>query len=119
MNLKVKMKRPEKTNAEEWLDEQYAKDPGLRDRVEQLLTQMDLEDQLVALREARGLSQSAVATMIGVSQPRVAQLEAGHVKNLELRTLLRYVTALGGGIKITIQKHAPGKVVGMRKRATA
>jgi predicted XRE-type DNA-binding protein len=115
--VEVALVKTQKTDAEQWLDERYAKDPGLRDRVEQLIAEMELEEQLVALREARGISQAALARMISVSQPRIAQLESGRASNIELRTLLRYVTALGGSIKITVQKHAPGKVVGLRKRA--
>jgi hypothetical protein len=33
---------------------------------------------------------------MGVTQSRVAWLESGRVKNLELRTYVRWVTALGG-----------------------
>jgi predicted XRE-type DNA-binding protein len=103
-----------KTDLEQWLDTQYAKDSEMRGRVERILVQMDLEDQLVALREARGVSQAAVAKMLGVSQPRIAQLEGAKAKNVELRTLASYVAALGGSLKIEIKPRRAAKVVALR-----
>ncbi len=39
---------------------------------------------------------------MGVSQPPIAKLESGTVKNLQLRTLVRMVTALGGRLQVEI-----------------
>jgi hypothetical protein len=37
-----------------------------------------------------------------VSQPAIAKLESGTVKNLQLKTLVRVVTALGGRLQVEI-----------------
>lgn len=95
-----------------WVDDQLAQDPVLRERVERRMAAMRVEEDLVALREARGLSQAQLAKLLGVSQPAVAKLESGS-QNLTLRTLVRVVTALGGEIRLTIRKPT-AKVVGIR-----
>jgi predicted XRE-type DNA-binding protein len=56
--------------------------------------------RLAQLRQEAGLSQSDVATRMGVSQPRVSQLESGDVGQMEVDTLARYVLALGGRLKL-------------------
>jgi transcriptional regulator with XRE-family HTH domain len=62
-----------------------------------------LADDLVRLREARGLSQRALAATLGISQPAVAKIESGRAANLQLRTLVRLVTALGGQLTLAIR----------------
>ncbi len=61
----------------------------------------------------REISQSQLARMLGVKQPAIAKLEFGRVKNLELKTLVRYAAALGARVRIAIQKRSP------RRRAAA
>jgi hypothetical protein len=51
-----------------------------------------------------------------VSQPYIAKLESGRVKNLELRTLVRYAAALGGRVRITIEP--AGRMARDQARAT-
>jgi predicted XRE-type DNA-binding protein len=77
---------------------------ALQERVDALIDRMQVVGELVALREDRGLSQSQVAALLGVSQPAIAKLESGRVRNLELRTLVRYATALGARIVIQIER---------------
>lgn len=97
-----------------WVDDQLAQDPTLRERVEARVAAMRVEQDLIALREARGLSQAQLARLLGVTQPAVAKIESGS-ENLTLRTLTRVVTALGGELRITIRKSP--KVVGIRTAA--
>jgi predicted XRE-type DNA-binding protein len=91
-----------KADVMEWVETQLAQDTRLRDQVEVRLNELRLEHQLAALREARGLSQRQVARLVGVSQPAIAKLESGTVKNLQLKTLVRMVTALGGRLQVEI-----------------
>lgn len=77
---------------------------------------MRLEQDLIALRESQGVSQAQLAKALGVSQPAIAKLESGKAKNIELRTLVRAVSALGGTVKITITEVAKGKSRGVKKR---
>ncbi len=50
-----------KTDLRGWMDEQYRKTPGLKRRVEALVEEMSMEQDLIALREERGFSQRALA----------------------------------------------------------
>jgi transcriptional regulator with XRE-family HTH domain len=86
-----------------WVDQQLAGDRDLARRVEALLDQMRVEQDLVALRQARGLSQSQLAKILHISQPRIAKIESGEAKNLELKTLVRYAAALGARVSIAIE----------------
>ena len=56
-----------------------------------------LVDELVALRRARGLSQTEVAARMGTSQSAVARLEAS-AGDLKVSTLERYAAAVGSSI---------------------
>jgi len=104
--MKATQQKP-KSEVREWLDAQYRREPRLRARVEQRLAELELEQDLIALREARGLSQSTLAKLLGVSQPAIAKLESGRSRNLELRTLASYVTALGGKLTVEILPGRP------------
>ena len=85
-----------------WIEDRSC-DASFRAEVERILNEMRVRQDLIALREARRLSQAQVAEMLGVSQPLIARIESGAVKNLELRTLARLAAALGGSLKIRIE----------------
>ena len=91
-----------KTAFIEWIDEQVGADPQLARDVDEILNEMKLEQDLVALREKRGLSQRQFAKLLGTSQPYVAKLESGRVKNLGVKTLVKCARALGGSVMIRI-----------------
>ena len=69
------------------MDRQYRKTPGLQKRVEALVEETSVEQGLIALREARGLSQRA----LGLS--RLGQ--AGSARGDGERDLLRSQRRLG------------------------
>lgn len=87
---------------QEWMKNELERDAELRREVEEALNRMRIEQDLAMLRERRNLSQHQLANLLGVSQPAVAKLEAGKTKNLELRTIVRYVTALGAKVRVLI-----------------
>ena len=89
----------------EWV-EQELKDADLRRDVEETLNRMRIEQDLARLRERRQVSQRQLAKILGVSQPAIAKLEAGQAKNLELRTIIRYATALGARVRVLIEEDA-------------
>ncbi len=89
-----------RTELRKWMDEQYRKNAGLRRRVDALVEEMSIEQDLVALREARGLSQRALAALAGMQQPIIARIESGKAKNLELKTVARIAAALGAKVQI-------------------
>lgn len=86
-----------------WIDNQLERDARLKQQVEEMLNEMRIEQDLVSLRQRKGLSQSQLAKTLGVSQPAIAKFESGKVRNLELRTLVRYAAALGGRVKIEVR----------------
>ena len=102
----------------QYMAEQYRETPGLREAVDAMVAEMALEQDLVALREARGVSQAAAAKLIGVSQPAVAKLETSKVRNAKLSTLVRYAAALGGRVTVEIVP-GPRKIVGLKRAAKA
>src|SRR6266508_3305387 len=89
-----------KTELRDWMDGQYRKTPRLKARVEALVEEMSIEQDLIALREERGLSQRALAALVGVQQPVIARVESGKARNLELKTVVRIAAALGARVKI-------------------
>ena|SRR5579872_5967395 len=94
----------------EWLDHEVARRGGERE-VEALVNEMMLEEQLADLRKKRGLSQAKLAKLVGVSQPVIARIESGGVRNLTVGTIARTAAALGGRveIKIRLNRHASKK----------
>ena len=98
MNMK---KKGRTVSAMGWLDDKL-NDAKFAADVDAELAALQLEDDLTRLREASGLSQRELARRLGVSQPFVAKLESGRVKNLELRTLVRTVASLGGELRVVI-----------------
>jgi len=97
------MTMAKKTAFRDWIDDQLEANPKLARDVDELLNEMRIEQELVALREKRGLSQRDFARLLGTSQPYVAKLESGRIKNLGVRTLLKCATALGGRVTLRIE----------------
>lgn len=95
-----------KTPFMQWVDRQLQGDADLASEVDRLLGEMKLEQELVALREERGLSQSQAARLIHVSQPYVAKLESGRIRNVGVGTLVKYAHALGARVTIDIERGA-------------
>ncbi|WP_328612864.1 helix-turn-helix domain-containing protein [Amycolatopsis sp. NBC_00355] len=56
--------------------------------------------RLAQLRDDAGVSQTELARRMGVSQPRISQLERGDPGQMELDTLARYIAALGGRMRV-------------------
>ena len=98
-----------KTAFMQWVDGQLKSDKDFARRVDELVNEMKIEQELVALREKRGISQRAAAKLIGASQPYVAKLESGRIKNLGVKTLVKYATALGGKLTLRIEASAGAK----------
>jgi len=65
--------------------------PGFREMAQR---RRQLVGELIAQRQAMGLSQTEVAARMGTSQSAVARLESG-AADVRLTTLERYAAALG------------------------
>ena len=96
------MAKWKKTEVMEWLDSVMA-DPETARAVEERMAEMRIEQELVALREKNGLSQRDLAERIGASQPYIAKLESGRVKNLGLKTLAKYAAATGTRLTVRFE----------------
>ena len=92
-----------KSNFMDWLDRETARRGIDEKEIAALVDRMMVEDQLTELRLKRGISQAALARLMGVKQPLVARIESGGVKNLTLATIARTAAALGGRIQLKIR----------------
>jgi DNA-binding XRE family transcriptional regulator len=91
-----------KTDFMQWLWGDLKVDRDLGRKADALVSEMNVQQQLVALRERSGLSQRAAAKLLGVSEPYIAKLETGAIKNPGVRTLAKYATVLGGRVTLRI-----------------
>lgn len=82
-----------KTDAEV-LAEALAADPEFAAEWERLALARTVAVRLIAYRSENGLSQRELAKRLGVSQPRVAELESGE-KNPQIETLVKIAATTG------------------------
>lgn len=75
-------------------------DPGFRKEYDALGDEFALISQAIAARTRAGKTQAQIAAIMGISQPAVAKIEAGKVKNLD--TLKRYASAVGCKIHLEL-----------------
>src|ERR1700682_266526 len=90
-------------SADEWLNGVIHQSPAFQAQVEEELAAINVAQDLVALRESRGLSQVQLAKRLGITQSAIAQLESAQPKNVELRTLVRVAAALGARVDVSIR----------------
>lgn len=91
----------QKTNFDRYL-ERKLQDAGFRARFEAANQAWDISLQLVALRQARGLTQKQVAEMLGTKQQAIARLEDPAYTGHSLSMVRKYVEALGASLRLTI-----------------
>jgi predicted XRE-type DNA-binding protein len=89
----------------EWRDELRA-DPEYQKIYAEEAAKSELWLQLVATRQAAGLTQKQVAERMGVSQAQVARIEKRGYDAYTLRSLRRYIEALGDefSLQVTVRK---------------
>lgn len=102
MKRKGTTRRQLSSKAMDWVDTQMA-DSGRGAEIEALLSQMMFAQDLVALREERGLTQVQLAQRAGVKQPIISKIESGRARNIELKTLARLAEALGARLHIRFE----------------
>lgn len=89
---------------EKWREEQFA-DPEFRAIYEEEAAKSELWLQLVEARQAAGLTQAQMAERLGVSQAQVSRIEKRGYDSYTLKTLRRYVAALGEGFTLEVKVH--------------
>lgn len=96
----------EMTEGERRFEEFWAKrmaDPEYRQIYEEEAKKKELWLQLVEARYASGLTQQQVAERMGVSQAQIARIEKQGYDAYTLRTLRRYLEALGNDFKLEVE----------------
>ena len=102
----------------ELLAAELAADPEFAEEWERLAVARLVAAQLVGYRSQHGLSQRALAAQLGVSQPRVVELESGE-KNPTFDTLVKVAAVTGSEFAIDIvPTGATPKLVGKAVRDT-
>ena len=77
-----------------------------RDQAARIATKRRLLEFVQALetqRAARGISRSAIARELGVTQPMISRLFSGHIQNIELRTMVRVAEVLDSDLELVIK----------------
>jgi DNA-binding XRE family transcriptional regulator len=82
-----------------YIAKRAAKNPAFPAMVDAALKERRLLRELAAKRVEMGLSQKAVAALMGTTQPALARLERGEI-DPKLSTLERYAEALGLSIAL-------------------
>jgi len=86
------------------LTAETAADPEFAEEWERLAVARVVATELVRYRSHHGLSQRALAAQLGVSQPRVVELESGE-KNPTFDTLVKIAAVTGSEFAIDIAPH--------------
>lgn len=112
--------RPARSNsAMDWARHR-ASDPAHREEVKALMTEIDVRQELIALREASGLTQAQLAEKLGVRQPLISKLERGGTRDMKLSTLVKVAAVLSARVRISFERDgAAGRVKRPRKAAVA
>ncbi len=78
------------------------------------LVKADIVQRIRTLMADRNLTQAKAAALFGLGQPKVSALIRGRVEGYSLDRLLRFLTALGQRVEITVRPN--GAVTGRAKR---
>lgn len=91
----------ETTNFDRYLGHKL-QDPDFRARFEAAEQAWDIALQLIALRQARGLTQKQVADLLGTKQQAIARLEDPAYTGHSLSMVRKVVEVLGASVDVTI-----------------
>jgi transcriptional regulator with XRE-family HTH domain len=91
--------------ARNWEDvrDEAAVDPTLVQTARYELLASVRSAKLAEVRRSRSLTQSDVASQMGVTQVRVSQIERGQLTASEVGTLVSYIEALGGRLTLVAE----------------
>jgi transcriptional regulator with XRE-family HTH domain len=85
-------------------------DPEYRAIYDEVAAEKDLWLQLVEARQAAGFTQRQLAERLGVSQAQVARIQKRGYDSYTLKSLRRYVAALGEGFSLEVRVCQPRQV---------
>jgi predicted XRE-type DNA-binding protein len=101
-----------------WRDTLRA-DPEYQKIYEEEAAKSELWLQLVEARQAAGLTQKQVAERMGVSQAQVARIEKRGYDAYTLRSLRRYIEALGDEFKLEVAVKKDNELIEFHSSAIA
>ena len=117
MKTRKSMKRAEKTTFEMGSGNAFA-DIGVANP-EEALAKSRLAQEIAALIEAAGLTQTAAAKVLGVDQPKVSNLVRGRLKDFSMSRLFEFLNKLGQDIEISVRPAARKRDAGMHVELSA
>ena len=74
---------------------------------EQYLAKAELAAKIFKIVRRRRLSQAAAGKLLGINQPKVSALLHGRLDGFSTDRLLRFLTALGCDVRITVSEPKP------------
>ena len=83
-------------------------DLGLRD-ADDLLAKAEIAHRLCSVIQARRLTQTQAAELLGIDQPKVSALMRGRLAGFSTDLLFRLLNALGQSVVITIRPGRPAR----------
>jgi len=84
---------------------------------EQALAKAEIARQVNKIIEARQLSQSDAAAILGIDQPRVSALSKGRLSVFSLEKLMEFASRLGNQVEISIKPSKRGGITVRRRSA--
>lgn len=116
--IKPRPKKAKPVPHEDLLRAQLDADPEFAEEWERLALARHVAVQLIRYRSENGLSQRSLAEQLGVSQPRVVELESGE-KNPQFETLAHIVAVTGIEFAISFARSGEDhRLVGQAVKAT-
>jgi predicted XRE-type DNA-binding protein len=70
---------------------------------EEHLIKAGLVQKIGRIIERRGLTQTAAAQAMGIDQPKVSAMLAGHFRGYSVERLMRFLVALGQDVEIVVK----------------
>jgi len=77
---------------------------------QEYLAKTELAARIYQVIKRRKLTQSAAAKLLGINQPKVSALINGHLDGFSTDRLLRFLSALGCDVQITISRPHPRSI---------
>ena len=87
-------------------------DLGFPDAEERTTGKVALAVEILRILEERGLTQAAVAKLLGVNQPKVSALANYRLEGFSVERLMTFLTALGRDVDITIRPRRSARTPG-------
>ncbi|HSG41012.1 MAG TPA: helix-turn-helix transcriptional regulator [Thermoanaerobaculia bacterium] len=76
------------------------------DEAENLKVRADLMIELTNLIEAQGLTQSAAAELLGVTQPRISDLMRGKIDRFSVDSLIEMLGHAGASVSVVVTRRS-------------